>query len=111
MRNTIFSGDWKPRSPFTKQISHIQTLNWACAQHLFILHCIKAFFTPIFNPKEYAMTTATKRLSQSSPAGFSAKLAQVAYLVAATVLMLEMREALHAKTSSDKSDAAFTYGL
>ncbi|MDB5988812.1 MAG: hypothetical protein JWQ10_215 [Herbaspirillum sp.] len=57
------------------------------------------------------MTTATKSLSQSSPTGLGAKLAQVAYAVAATVLMLEMREALHAKTSGDKSDAALVCGL
>jgi hypothetical protein len=57
------------------------------------------------------MTTATKNFSQSGNTGIGAKLAQLAYAVAATVLMLEMREALHAKTSSGKSDAAFKYGL
>jgi hypothetical protein len=57
------------------------------------------------------MTTATKNLNQSSITGLGAKLAQVAYAVAATVLMLDMREALHTKTSGDKSDAAHTYGL
>jgi hypothetical protein len=56
------------------------------------------------------MTSATKSY-QSGTTGFGAKLAQVAYAVAATVLMLEMREALDAKTSGDKSDAAFTHGL
>jgi hypothetical protein len=57
------------------------------------------------------MTTATKKLSQSSTTGFSAKLAQFAYFVAATVLMIELREKLYAQTSGAKSDAAHTYGL
>ena len=57
------------------------------------------------------MTTATKNLSQSSTTGFSAKLAQAAYFVAATVLMIELREKLYAQTSDAKSDAALTYGL
>lgn len=57
------------------------------------------------------MTSATKSFNPSTSATFGSKLAQAAYTVAATVLMLEMRELMDAKTSGDKSDAAFTYGL
>ncbi|HWZ47823.1 MAG TPA: hypothetical protein VNX00_06340 [Herbaspirillum sp.] len=57
------------------------------------------------------MTTTTKNLSQSNTTSFSAKLAQFAYFVAATVLMIELREKLYAQTSGAKSDAAHTYGL
>jgi hypothetical protein len=57
------------------------------------------------------MTTATKNLTQSSATGFSGKLAQFAYFVAATILMIELREKLYAQTSGDKSDAAQTQGL
>jgi hypothetical protein len=61
------------------------------------------------------MTSATKAASKGFTASGSntlgAKLAQAAYTVAATVLMLEMRDALNAKSTADQSDAAFTYGL
>jgi hypothetical protein len=57
------------------------------------------------------MTTATKSFSQSATTGLGAKFAQFAYTVAATVLMIEMRESLDAKISGDKSDAAFVHGL
>jgi hypothetical protein len=57
------------------------------------------------------MTSATKSFNESTSTTLGAKLAQAAYTVAATVLMLETREALNAKTSGDQSDAAFTYGL
>jgi hypothetical protein len=58
------------------------------------------------------MTTATKSFNHSSTNnGLGAKLAQAAYAVAATVLMLDLRESLAAQTSGDQSDAAFTHGL
>ncbi|HEY4073662.1 MAG TPA: hypothetical protein VGM52_11220 [Herbaspirillum sp.] len=58
------------------------------------------------------MTTATKSYNHSNTNnGFGAKLAQAAYLVAATVLMLDLRESLAAQTTGDQSDAAFTHGL
>jgi hypothetical protein len=58
------------------------------------------------------MTTATKSFNHSSTNnGFGAKLAQAAYAVAATVLMLDLRESLATQTSGDQSDAAFTHGL
>jgi hypothetical protein len=57
------------------------------------------------------MTTATNSYTQSGPSTLGAKLAQAAYTVVATVLMVEMREALDAKTSGDKTDASFKYGL
>jgi hypothetical protein len=57
------------------------------------------------------MTTATKSFNPSSTGnGFGAKLAEVAVIVAATVLMLDLRVSL-AATSGDQSDAAFAYGL
>jgi hypothetical protein len=57
------------------------------------------------------MTTATKSFNPSSTGnGFGAKLAEVAFTVAATVLMLDLRISL-AATSDDQSDAAFSFGL
>ena len=57
------------------------------------------------------MNAATKSFSHSDTTGLGAKLAQLAYAVAATVLMVELRESLDAKTSGDRADAAFTHGL
>ncbi|MDB5774742.1 MAG: hypothetical protein JWP38_875 [Herbaspirillum sp.] len=56
------------------------------------------------------MTSATKSIAPESSTLLS-KIAQAAYFVAATVLMVEMREAMDANTSGDKTDAAFDYGL
>jgi hypothetical protein len=58
------------------------------------------------------MTTVTNSYSASSSSStLGAKLAQAAYTVVATVLMVEMRESLDAKTTGDKTDASFKYGL
>lgn len=57
------------------------------------------------------MTSATKSFDQAASTTIGAKLAQLAFTVVATVLMLELRESISAKAGRDQSDAAFTYGL
>ncbi len=57
------------------------------------------------------MTSTTKSLNQPIISDLTAKIAQAAYLVVSTVLMLNLRESLDADTAGDKSDAAFAYGM
>jgi hypothetical protein len=57
------------------------------------------------------MTTATNSFTPASSTGFSAKVAGVAYAVAATLFNINLRESLDAETTGDKSDAAYTWGM
>lgn len=57
------------------------------------------------------MTTATNSFTPANSTGFSAKVAGVAYAVAATVFGINLRESLDAESSSDKADAAYTWGM
>jgi len=57
------------------------------------------------------MTTATNSFTSASSTGFSAKVAGVAYAVAATVFGISLRETLAEESSSDKADAAYTWGM
>lgn len=57
------------------------------------------------------MNTVTKSFNPSNANNsFGAKLAEFAFIVAATVLMIDLRESLVA-TSDGQSDAAFGFGL
>ncbi|AMP15020.1 hypothetical protein [Collimonas pratensis] len=58
------------------------------------------------------MTTATNSFTPANNStGFSAKVAGVAYAVAATVFGINLREALDAESSSNKADASYTWGM
>ncbi|PFH12490.1 hypothetical protein BCF11_4974 [Collimonas sp. PA-H2] len=57
------------------------------------------------------MTTATNSFTPANSTGFSAKVAGVAYAVAATVFGINLRESLDVESSSDKADAAYTWGM
>lgn len=57
------------------------------------------------------MTTATNSFTPANSTGFSAKVAGVAYAVAATVFGINLRESLDAESTSDKADASYTWGM
>ena len=58
------------------------------------------------------MTTATNSFTPANNStGFSAKVAGIAYAVAATLLAVDLRESLDAATTGDKTDATYTWGL
>jgi hypothetical protein len=57
------------------------------------------------------VTTATNSYTPASSTGFSAKVAGIAYAVAATLLAVGLRESLDAATTGDKTDATYTWGL
>ncbi|AIY41784.1 hypothetical protein LT85_2626 [Collimonas arenae] len=57
------------------------------------------------------MTTATNSFTSANGTGFSAKVAGIAYAVAAVVFGISLRESLDAESSSDKANAAYTWGM
>ena len=61
--------------------------------------------------RSITMTTATNSFTPANSTGFSAKVAGVAYAVAATVFGINLRESLDAKTTGDKTDASYTWGM
>ncbi|MEO6919874.1 MAG: hypothetical protein ABI171_12810 [Collimonas sp.] len=57
------------------------------------------------------MTTATNSFTPANSTGFSAKVAGIAYAVAATVFGINLRESLDVESTGDKADTAYTWGM